>query len=225
MAFQRGPNMVTNGLVLALDAANPRSYVSGSAIWYDRSGNNNGTLINGPVFDSSSLGSIAFDGIDDYVLTPYSGSATGDFTFSVWALNSTISDKVVASRGRDGRGSGFSGALSFQATGNLGAAIIANGVQFSAIGGSYTSNQWYNITGVWKSGISISLYVNGYFVSQTNTSNTILRSSTDGWVLASITTSLYYSVKVANLIVYDRALTDLEVLQNYRALKSRYNPE
>ena len=47
MSFDNGPRIVTNGLVLALDAADRNSYVSGSTTWFDLSGNsNNGTLTN-----------------------------------------------------------------------------------------------------------------------------------------------------------------------------------
>ncbi len=63
-----GPSIVTNGLILNLDAANPKSYVSGSTTWNDvsRSGLS-GTLVNGPTFNTGSGGSIVFDGTDDYV--------------------------------------------------------------------------------------------------------------------------------------------------------------
>ena len=67
MATIGGSNIVTNGLVLALDAANRRSYISGSFVWNDISGNrNSGSLINGPTFDSANGGSIVFDGTNDY---------------------------------------------------------------------------------------------------------------------------------------------------------------
>jgi hypothetical protein len=65
MAFFRGPNVVTNGLVLALDAANPKSYVSGSTTWNDLSGNNyNGTLSGStiPTYNASNGGSLSFPG-------------------------------------------------------------------------------------------------------------------------------------------------------------------
>ena len=66
MAFNYSPKTVTDGLVLYMDAANSKSYVSGSTTWNDisRSGNN-GTLINGPTFNSSNGGSIVFDGTND----------------------------------------------------------------------------------------------------------------------------------------------------------------
>ena len=79
-------NIITNGLVLRLDAANPRSYQSGSLIWNDLSGNgNSGSLVNGPAFNTSASGVIRFDGVDDYVsdssivLNSYT-----NFTVNIW---------------------------------------------------------------------------------------------------------------------------------------------
>ena len=67
-AVEGGPNVVYNGLVLYLDAANNKSYVSGSTSWNDLTSNQNvGTLTNGPTFNTGSGGSIVFDGVDDYV--------------------------------------------------------------------------------------------------------------------------------------------------------------
>jgi hypothetical protein len=68
MGIRRGPNIVTDSLVFAVDAANPSSYVSGSTTWKDQTINqNNGTLTNGPTFDSGNQGSVVFDGSNDYV--------------------------------------------------------------------------------------------------------------------------------------------------------------
>ena len=61
--------IITDGLVLCLDAADRNSYVSGSSTWRDVAGSNNGTLTNGPTFSSSNGGSIVFDGSNDYVET------------------------------------------------------------------------------------------------------------------------------------------------------------
>lgn len=82
MAFNYSPNIVRDSsLVLYLDAANTKSYVSGSTIWNDISrGGNNGTLTNGPTFNSSNNGSIVFDGVNDKILS----NSTVDTAFPSW---------------------------------------------------------------------------------------------------------------------------------------------
>jgi len=68
MSFNFSPKIVTDGLVLYLDAANTKSFISGSTTWNDISKNkNDGTLINGPTFNPNNMGSIVFDGLNDYV--------------------------------------------------------------------------------------------------------------------------------------------------------------
>ena len=58
--------IVTDGLVLNLDAGFTPSYPRNGTTWYDVGGGNNGTLINGPTFSSNDGGSIVFDGTNDY---------------------------------------------------------------------------------------------------------------------------------------------------------------
>ena len=82
MSFSNGPTVVTNGLVLSLDAGDRNSYVSGSTTWFDLAGTNNGTLTNGPTFNTGSFGSIVFDGVDDYVAT--TGIQAPSFSISSW---------------------------------------------------------------------------------------------------------------------------------------------
>jgi hypothetical protein len=98
-----GPNIVVDGLVLYLDAANQYSYVSGSTAWNDLSrSNNNGTLINGPTFNSANGGSIVFDGIDDYVSFVSNPSLTNQITVEVWIqLSSTLPNGTAWILGRE----------------------------------------------------------------------------------------------------------------------------
>jgi hypothetical protein len=69
MAGIISPNIVRDSLVLALDAADKNSYPGSGTSWYDLSGGYTGTLTNGPTFSAANLGSIVFDGINDYVDT------------------------------------------------------------------------------------------------------------------------------------------------------------
>jgi hypothetical protein len=63
-----GPDGVESSLVLALDAANPKSYPGSGTTWTDLSGNgNNGTLVNGVGYVGTNGGALSFDGSNDYV--------------------------------------------------------------------------------------------------------------------------------------------------------------
>ena len=67
MAFFRGPNIVTDGLILALDAASPKSYPGSGTTWYDLTTNSlDATLYNGVSFSTNKQGTMVFDGVNDY---------------------------------------------------------------------------------------------------------------------------------------------------------------
>ena len=216
--------IVTNGLVLNLDAGNYKSYPKSGTAWNDISlNNNNGTLINGPIYNPANAGYFLFDGVNDYCSTPYFGSDTGTFTYSVWAQISTV-DSLLISRGRDGAGSGFSVALAHRLNGAISSTVIVDGSQVEALSatGYWKPNEWALITGVWQSGVALSAYFNGNLVARAVSGGINLRNSTEGWVLASITTGAFYNVKIANFTIYNRALSSSEISQNYMALKSRF---
>jgi hypothetical protein len=89
MAFGNGPRIVTDGLVLSLDAADRNSYPGSGTTWFDLSGNgNNSTLTNGPAFSSNKNGSIVLDGVNDRIDVPKS---LNGFTYNIhYDLNWTI---------------------------------------------------------------------------------------------------------------------------------------
>ena len=91
--FTYGPRIVKDGLVFYVDAANPKSYVSGDTTCNDLIQSNNGTLINGVTFDTNNGGSIVFDGSDDSVSISSMVSYSSDdpHTYSAWvnAVNTT----------------------------------------------------------------------------------------------------------------------------------------
>lgn len=222
--------IVTSGLVVSLDAADKNSYPGSGTIWTDLTGNNNsGSLINGPTFNSANGGSIFTDGTDDYIVTPNAGSATDNYTFSAWFNNDNYSEeKFILTRGKDGFGAGWSLFISVSAGGTpISAAVptvpstvgLYNNISTKVL----SLNTWYYITGVWRSGVSIGLYINGMFDCETATTRTTLRSSTRAWAFgihpaASIFTSGY----TAAAQIYNRALSADEILQDYNAQKSRF---
>ena len=99
MAIFYNPRTITDGLVLALDAANTKSYPGSGTTWTDLSGNgNNGTLTNGPTYNSSNLGSLSFDGIDDYSTLTSNYTLSAGWTLSFWGnpiFDSTVNVNTV----------------------------------------------------------------------------------------------------------------------------------
>ena len=91
-------NIVTDGLVLHLDAGRPESYTDGETTWRDLSGNNNnGTLVNGVGFSAENGGSLEFDGVNDYVTLSSSQIApgTGAFTWNFWVKLNDLSNASI----------------------------------------------------------------------------------------------------------------------------------
>ena len=83
-----GGKTTTDGLEFYIDAGNEKSYVAGATAWNDISQKRLvGTLTNGPTFSSSKIGSIVFDGIDDYVdfpVSPIVNDSYNNWTIDVW---------------------------------------------------------------------------------------------------------------------------------------------
>jgi hypothetical protein len=227
-----GPgNIVTSGLVLNLDAANPRSYPPpyNGTTWTTLAGSSNGTLINGPTFNSGNGGSIVFDGVNDYVATSYFGNnSNANYTFSIWYNPLSSVNTSPLTRGRDGSGAGWSLLLgSDNSSGNryrAGVVTTDSGpigyVTYSTT--PMTLNRWVSLTGIWISGNSINLYINGVFNSSIPVPGNLLRTSTDGWVLGSITTTSYTNQQIAQVQIYNRALSASEISQNFNATRARF---
>jgi hypothetical protein len=231
MGVSGGPNIIRDSsLVLELDAADRNSYVSGSLIWNDLSGNNyHGTVYNNPTFSFDNGGNFKFNGVNSYIdsIPASSGSSSGNYTWASWCRMANV-ENYVLQRGIDGvGGSGWSILLGSLSTGfRVGVVTTSTGDTAFIATSSIVPNieKWYYILGTWQVGVGVKLYINGNFESFTPTTTTNLRSSTSGWVLGRIITSgFYYNGYAANAHIYNRVLSDQEVLQNYNALKSRFN--
>jgi hypothetical protein len=209
-------NIVTNGLVMYLDAANTRSYPGTGTTWTDLSQcRNNSTLTNGPTFSSASRGSIVFDGNDDYA--PFStnnlpyGSSPG--TLSAWAYaNNTSGYRWIISYGNaavsQARFLGVNGTDYY--FGGFGNDIVVSGAQ---------ANKWFNIVGVYE-GYVTNLYINGQLVSaQVKSWNTVANNAQIG---RQVNFAEYWSGNISNIAIYSTALSAAQVLQNYNATKLRF---
>jgi hypothetical protein len=226
MAFIHSPKIVTDGLVLALDAGNVKSYVSGSTTWFDKSGfSNNGTLTNGPTFSSANLGSIVFDGVDDYVQTLTGSIANNSsFTLSCWfkitTLNSTYRPLVDGGN----LGSGTAGyTLSIDNTNKL---FIAANAGYVSVTTTLNTNTWYYVVGVASAGspYNLSVYVNGVLgtVSASATTNVLTNNFSYVRVGENCSNGLRFPGNIAATQIYNRALTQAEITQNFNSLRGRF---
>ena len=237
MAVASGPNVVEDGLVLALDARNTKSYPGSGTTWTDLMGNTNVTLTNGPTYSSDNGGAIVFDGTNDYVVTSTSitPSGTNLFTYSAWIYIDTIS----GSFGTDIKaavlfsGDAFDRAELVLKT-DTNTAGPPDRITFTRYGGNTTGScnvevdmsvgVWYNITLVRDGASSQKVYQNGVQIGTGDVSNSFTADTMKiGGAPSSSTYSGHFAGKMSNILYYDRALTASEVLQNYNATKNRYN--
>lgn len=226
MAGSAGPDLVQNGLVLALDAADKNSYIGSGTSWKDLSGNNyTSTLTNGPTFSNSNGGSILFDGTNDYVV---SSNFTPNFstkTLSGWVKLSSVSQQgggVVTLQSTDGvsfdaivynetaQGWGF-GSNGFSRTGWSGVSETSTSV-------------WVNIVATYENS-NYRMYRNGTLIL-TLTSFGALNFNFNSNVQLAYRHlgggSAFLTGNIANAFVYNRALSATEVLQNYNVTKTRF---
>ena len=221
--------IVKDGLVLDLDAAKRDSYIGTGTAWNDISGNrNNGTLVNGPTFNSGNLGSIVFDGVDDYEIgnTPTSLNLSQPTSINVWFYFNAFTP--VNSRIIECQDSSYS--VQIIRDGNSGLIATKNSNFQTGVDGTTwftpTTGIWYNVTAVWTpSTTSTLLYLNG--VSQTGTSFSNIGkgnqpNKTVLGVRSDFQSTTWLNGRISITQIYNRALSASEILQNYNATKGRY---
>jgi len=238
-------SIVTDGLILNLDATNINSYPGSGTTWTDTSGyNNSGTLTNGPTFlRERGRGSIVFDGVDDYIdvvrSSIYQFSNTSAFSLSAW-INVTSSgdfNNIISYALGSGDFRGYYLSLISSASlPPIGTRVRSfvfdyyDGTNFRGILGadnSVTFGSWTMITATSETN-SVSgmrVYQNGSLVSYINrgvaTPNSINYTGLFLRVGARENIALLKG-SVSNVQIYNRALSQQEVQQNYNALKSRF---
>jgi hypothetical protein len=243
MALTHSPSIVTNGLVLCLDAANRKSYPGSGNTWTDLSGNGNtGTLSATSIgYNSANGGILTFDGTDDYakISSPSPLSSTKIFTFEIWVNFTSIIGNFGPSNKAaflfaGGTGSG-SGQPEFGVWSANASSFTPNTLYFGRGGGgtsgslsinvsSLMSNgNWYQIVLVRSTSNAQIVYLNGSSIGTGNVSDDFQDGQTDfGAIHANGDYSGFLNGKISTIKIYNRALSATEIAQNYNALKGRY---
>jgi len=220
-----GNGIVTDGLVLALDAANPKSYVSGSGTWYDLSGNgNHGTLVGGTGFDTSSIRALTFDGASNYVTMNSTPTLTiARPTVIVCCTTPTNSLQTVLSKG------GYGSYWNYGLTKITSTTFQARNNNNDAISSTYDSTQSiYNVYALVWNGTSVEYYRNGIYGGNNSnfyspvTNNSLFLRIGCAWSQTSLANFEFFNGKITTVQIYNRTLSATEILQNYNATKTRF---
>ena len=228
--FEYDVPIVTDGLILNLDAGSLLSYAGSGNSWVDVSKNNNiGLLVNGPTYTGSgSTAALVFDGTNDYART--SGSLfpdTGPFTVGFLY-------KITGVSGRGGIFDRYEGGNYNGVSLGQGGPQGPTGWDFS-VASNYdtglilpftfpTTNVWYYDVGVFNGSNEIKIYRNGIFVNGLigTTQGNLSSGGTRAFWIAVRNLSQYLPCHINSVTIYNRALRSSEIYQNYDAMRSRY---
>jgi hypothetical protein len=240
VALSHSPQISLNGLVLCLDAANRKSYPGSGTTWTDLSGRgNNGTLTNmdGTNYSSTNGGSLTFDGTNEYVDVadiPFRFSNT--FSISTWFYWNGInqSGNILSKRqeifpysqyGISIMDSPYTGnasnVLNFFARHDASDSSAAQDISLQY---SLSQSGFYCVSAT-MSPSSQSLYVNGILRSSSSkniSTYTYNINNKNFWVGSAFGSSLRFTGNIAQVSIYNRALTAAEIQQNFNALRGRF---
>ena len=220
MALAYNPTIVSNGLVVAYDPANPKCYPGSGVTFYDLSGNgNHGTLTNGPTISNNLAKYTVFDGSNDYIVSSNNTNITGTNprTIMAWAWMGNVSTSVIARIGASLENQAFEMQI------NASRVIMhryAGAPSFVATSPSIKLNRWYHFA-IAYDGTNHKFYIDGQY------------DSAAGLAITTPNSPLYvgYPVydgnghmngNVSQVLLYNRELSASEINQNYNATKGRY---
>lgn len=232
--------IVTDGLVLNMDAGFTPSYSSSGVTWYDLSyGQNDGTLINGPTFNPDNEGSIVFDGINSYVSLPQStpNQTYGNYSFSLWLSftttrtpSSTSNSMIMEAQNTllggvdnylyalsNSTVAGTNGRIGFQTFNPLSTVYTTTN--------TWVGGQWYNIVCTYNISTSTqSIYVNGVLEGSATIASCYFNTNTYFGIGAYSVPprQWFFNGKISNFVVYSKTLSTQEILQNYNVTKGRF---
>jgi len=243
MATRYSPKIVTDGLILCLDAGNLKSYPGSGTAWNDLTKNNNNVVLNGAVFNSTKGGNIAYDGVND------SGAISNFYTSKYYSGNQawSIMTFININQDKSYEGGVFCNQRFQSETSNFGPAgfglALYNGycvnMTYDNGNGTYTSyerhtsmpilaNTWDCVCYTWNPTTNtVSAYRNGNLYTQT-TNASYKWSTRSAGVAAGVGVNIqggwegYYPMNIACLYVYNIALNLLQIRQNYNVIKRRF---
>jgi len=230
MTNSYGPSIVRDGLVLYLDAGDRNSYSGTGNTWYDLSGsNNNGTLVNSPLFDYANKGIFDFQGTNSSIYVPVSTSLQSQyFTFDIWfKLNSIPSGGISIFSGHYQHYGTISGLTTFAYQGSYWFQTRFNNICCQSLTvGTASTGVWVNFSGTWNGSVKIA-YLNGIQAGTQSVTGTHsqLNNFSVGNNADNIANNNYNGAVdgyVPIVRYYNNPLSPDKIKQNYNATRGRF---
>ena len=227
MATKYSPQITTSGLVFYVDAGNRRSYPGSGTTWNDLAGSDkHGTFVNGPTFSATAGGSIVFDGVDDYVSSSFSTTATTNITLQCWVNITDTSKKGGFMRIGSG-GDGYAIGVGNNTMDSLGNEIIGlfPNIRWIDTNTNYGTG-WKFVTFMLNASSVPSIYVNTTLIG--SYSGTAPTTPTPGLYIGRVVgneepgIARAFQGNIATGMVYNRTLSATEILENFNATRSRF---
>jgi hypothetical protein len=224
--YYQGP-IVTSGIVAAFDAGNVLSYPGSSTTWYNMTGSNNATLLNGISYNINEGGVLNFDGTDDTASVPYNTTMdpTGGITMEAWIKPFNIASSTFMEIFRKEVG-GARQLFSFQNSGT----ILSFGTDTTndgyneldvSINASDYNGQWVHVVASYTSGFK-AIYRNGVLIGSNGITGDLVQGNAVYYIGSYAGVGEFFFGEYAIFRMYNRGLNATEVMQNYSAMRNRF---
>lgn len=228
MSLSHSPNIVTDGLLLCLDAADRKSYPGSGTVWTDRSGNViNGTLTNSPTFSADNGGSLVFNGINSGILLAGTKLSLNQMTISCWNYATSYSQNGFMFEKTTNGSVNTQYSLFYNSSNDIyyrTFGLSSQDLSVNITTAGVINSQWNNIVATFD-GVNKRIYVNGVLRQTSgNLTGTITQNTTgDAYIgIYGNFTGYAFNGRIANTSIYNRALTLEEILQNFNVRRGRY---
>jgi len=201
---------------------------AGTNSWRSMVNENKGILTNGVTYNSSNLGSLVFDGTNDYILLgpiPFTGNSTKSVSWCIWVNPASTFGNIMSMASTNPQG-GWNMPPIAAIDQKFRGKIWSNNYLYSS--STYVLNQWYYLVLVFDYQNSQQrFYVNG-MLQDSQSNITYDASGTNNYIFLGQSNhgadnTGMFSGKIGLFQIYgDKALTTQEILQNYNAQKSRF---
>ncbi len=223
MGASGGPDLVQDGLVLSLDAADKNSYPGSGTTWYDLSGNGNNGTLSAAAIGTDVPGNMDFNGTDENVVIgdpAVLDVSTGDWTVSAWA--NQLDENKSSNQGIVGKYGSHPSIALMSDNGIARIFAYTTGGTRSISSGDIADSNWHHVVATHDYDGDTTLYVDGSSRGTSSTSTDSLANN-NSWAIGSReSNNNYFDGKIAGVHILNRALSAKEISQNFNAQRSRF---